>query len=103
VEGRALVGRVVGDRFLLREKTGHSTESVCYSAHDMLGNINVSLEVYPDGTAATGYRLGVPDATAEVDPLPNLYKTELVHEEEEGDSGPSVWDRIWAAISRRRG
>lgn len=74
VKGREMVGHVVGGgRYLLREKTGHSPDSVHYAAHDFIGGIDVSLDVYPDGTVAHGYRLGTPAAERDAPDLPNLF------------------------------
>ena len=88
VGGRALVGKVVGGgRYLLREKTGHSFRVVQYAAHDMLGGIDVTLEVYPDGSAVAGYRLGASAACPDVRDLPNLYRTDFDGEPSTRTSG----------------
>jgi hypothetical protein len=104
IGGRALVGRLVADgRFLIRQKTGHSTHSVCYAAHDLFGGIDVGLELHPDGTASTGYRLGLIDAPASAADLPNLLARDLSSDWSDqtppaGQLQGSRLSRLWRAL-----
>lgn len=104
IGGRALVGQLVADgRFLIREKTSHSPDSVFYAAHDLFGGIDVGLELHPDGTASTGYRLGLVEAPASPGDLPNLLARDLASEWSDqtpppGELQPSRLARLWRAI-----
>ena len=97
-----MLGQVVGGRFLLREKTSHSPGAVQFAAHDMMGGIDVDLEVFPDGAVATGYRLGVHQAEANPRDLPNLYGPDFTERSAlPNERSLSLWLRIWRVLSGR--
>jgi len=86
---------------------------VNFDAHDIMGEIDVTVEVYPD--AAAGYRLGLAEAGGATAELPNLYnlhftgETNLrfIPERPAGARGPQMpapaslpfWHRIWKALT----
>jgi len=71
----------------------------------MFGAIDVSLEVYPDGTAATGYRLGTPETNEPAKDLPNLYALDALDRSIDArperllSAKPSLLLRIWRALT----
>jgi len=107
VSARSLVGQVVEGRFLVREKTGHSPQSVQFDAHDIMGDLGVVLEIYPDGTAAAGYRLGCADTPSVPHrDLPNLFTAAADVPRSPlpartTPTRPSLWTRIWSALTGR--
>jgi hypothetical protein len=110
VPARAMVGRVVGDgRYLLREKTGHSVGTVSYSAHDMVGEINVALDLHPDVQQELGYRMSRTVAVGPQEGLPNLYRMEFTADidlERAAENTKGFALRVWRALRsafRRRG
>jgi hypothetical protein len=98
VPARAMVGRVVGDgRYLLREKTGHSVSAVSYAAHDMVGEIDVSVDLHPDVQQEAGYRLSRSAVLARQG-LPNLYGVESTAVDLVPDSSKGFALRVWRAL-----
>lgn len=94
-----MVGRVVGNgRYLLRQKTGHSTESVSYAAHDMVGGIDVMVELHPDVEEDAGFRLGQSEAVDEQQGLPNLCSNKEVEATTKPIADRSVVIRVWRAL-----
>jgi hypothetical protein len=85
-------------RYLLRQKTGHSTESVCYAAHDLVGGIDVTVELHPDVEEDAGFRLGHSDTVTEQRGLPNLYSKEVKEEKVDSRNDRSVVIRAWRAL-----
>jgi hypothetical protein len=78
VPARALEGRAVcNGRYLLRRKTGHSRTTVRFVAHDLHAQIDVDLDLHPDGEQASGYRLGRARLDDTPPSLPELQSLEL--------------------------
>ena len=99
-------GQLVGEgRFLLRQKRACSTRSVAYTAVDLVGDMEVTLELYPDDTLATGYRVGDPDPMwVAVADLPDLCAPDLYRDERPDVSRPaaaSLGSRLWRALRSR--
>lgn len=93
-----MVGRVVGDgRYLLREKTGHSVSTVSYAAHDMVGEIDVAVDLHPDVQQEVGYRLSR-SAVLAPQGLPNLYGVETTAVDLVPDSSKGFALRVWRAL-----
>jgi hypothetical protein len=109
---RELEGRAIcNGRYLLRRKTGHSRTTVRFAAHDIVSDSAVAVDLHPDESERTGYRLGrtgVDDERA----LPDL--RDLQFEEREGsDPGTTAasgnedllalaWRAVRAAFRRSR-
>ena len=97
-----MVGRIVGDgRYLLREKTGHSVSTVSYAAHDMIGEIDVALDLHPDVQQELGYRLSRPVALGPQEGLPNLLSMEFTADlniNRATDNTKGFALRVWRAL-----
>jgi len=64
-------------RYVLRQKTSHRVGAVSFAAHDLVGEIDVTLDLHPDVQEDAGYRLGQPVAVGPAGNLPNLYAVEF--------------------------
>jgi len=71
VSARDLEGQLVDNgRLLLMHKTTHTERSARFVAKDLMGSIDVEVEIHPDETS--GIRVGRRDATNEWPTLPDL-------------------------------
>ena len=95
ISARSLEGQVVGNgRFLLLRKTRHTHDTASFVAKDLLGGIDVELEVHRD--EITGYRVGRSDATrTDQTPLPDFWR-EPSRRMELAAPTDGVWRRIVA-------
>ena len=76
VPARQLEGKVVGEgRYLLLRKTGHDDECVHFSARDLVGGLEVEVDLVVDGDAQQGYRIGPLRLSEKRPALPDLLPT----------------------------
>ncbi|MCA9666176.1 MAG: hypothetical protein KC503_11335 [Myxococcales bacterium] len=107
VSARALEGRVVGNgRYLLLRKVEHTESSACFRAKDMVGGIDVDIEVLRD--EERGFRLGRSDVTPRPYVLPDLLEDDDEDGAEALDAAPAppregMLHRMRAWLRRRRG
>lgn len=105
IPARALEGQVVGNgRYVLRQKTSHRADAVRFAAHDLVGEIDVTLDLHPDVQEDSGFRLGQPEAVGPQGDLPNLYGAELSAEMRSRPGQPvsgatrGLALRVWRAL-----
>ena len=78
---RDLEGTLVGDgRFLLLRKKGHEAGWVRFAARDLLGGIEVDVEIAPDPADPSGFRLGRARLVTREFCLPDLYDPPITRE-----------------------
>jgi hypothetical protein len=78
---QALIGMIVGNgRYLLRQKISHTVDRVQFTAIDMVGNIEVGIELAPDTGGPSGYQILGRSPTAAQRDLPNLCHIEFSQE-----------------------
>ncbi len=103
VPARELVGQLVGNgRYLIQSKAEHSIESVSYTAHDLVGGIEVKLDLHPDRNENAGFRIGRTEVTTpRQSNLPNLYSIDTTREQPpqgmENDK-KNVFLRVWESL-----
>lgn len=101
VSARRLEGQIIANgRFLLLEKTGHTEDSARYLAKDMLGGIDVEIEVHRD--ERKGIRVGRHD-TSEHQALPDLWRGSQEHLAPPPALRPrrGLLSRAWRSLRRR--
>jgi hypothetical protein len=98
-----MVGSVVGNgRYVLRQKTAHNASAVSYAAHDLVGGIDVTLDLHPDVQEDSGFRLSQPVALGPQDDLPNLYGMDFTSEHPSDPTSPALHARSFAVRMWRR-